>query len=99
MPLSKAKIRWSYLIALLLMLLSYGLIFFIIGKLNRETDWVTHSYTVIQKINSIQVDVAEAETGVRGYVLTNDFQFLRPYHAASKKSGGYLRPVKNINQR
>lgn len=85
MPLSKAKIRWSYLIALLLMLLSYGLIFFIIGKLNRETDWVTHSYTVIQKINSIQVDVAEAETGVRGYVLTNDFQFLRPYHAASKR--------------
>lgn len=85
MPLSKAKIRWSYMIALLLMLLSYGLIFFIIGKLNRETDWVTHSYTVIQKINSIQVDVAEAETGVRGYVLTNDFRFLRPYHAASKR--------------
>lgn len=85
MPLSKAKIRWSYLIALLLMLLSYGLIFYIIGKLNRETDWVTHSYTVIQKINSIQADVAEAETGVRGYILTNDFRFLKPYHSASKR--------------
>lgn len=85
MPLSKAKIRWSYLVALLLMLLSYGLIFYVIGNFARETNSLTHSYTVVQRITSIQSDIAEAESGVRGYILTNDYRYLSPYHSASKR--------------
>ena len=85
MPLSRAKIRWGYLIALLLMLLSYGLIFFIIRKLATETNWVTHSYNVIQKMDQIKGDISDAETGVRGYLLTNDYRFLKPYNDGSRK--------------
>lgn len=84
MPLSRAKIRWGYLIALLLMLLSYGLIFFIIRKLANETNWVTHSYNVIQKMDQIKGDIADAETGVRGYLLTNDYRYLKPYNDGSR---------------
>ena len=67
------------------MLLSYGLIFFIIGKLNRETSWVTHSYAVIQKLETVKAELTDAETGVRGYILTNDFRFLKPYHSGSRR--------------
>lgn len=84
MPLSKVKIRWGYLIALLLMLVSYGLIFYIIGKLDRETSWVTHSYSIINKLEGIKANISQAETGVRGYLLTNDYQYLQSYHSGSR---------------
>jgi CHASE3 domain sensor protein len=98
MPLSKVKIRWGYLIALLLMLLSYGLIFFIIGNLARETGWVTHSYNVIQKMESIKAEMTDAETGVRGYLITNDFYYLRPYHSGSRNVVPLYEQLKDLTK-
>ncbi len=85
MPLTKLKIRWSYLIAFLLLLISYTLIFLIIRKLASETDSITHSYDVVSNLESIKSEIIDAETGVRGYVLTKDSGFLKPYLTGSVK--------------
>lgn len=78
------KIRWGYIIAFFMLLLSYFFIFFTIRKLRIETKWTTHSYQVINILHSIKGELTDAETGVRGYLLTKDEKFLEPYQSGSK---------------
>jgi len=81
----KIKNRWGYLIAFLMLLISYFLIFFIISKLAREAGRVSHSYDIINNLESIKAEITDAETGVRGYAITKDVRFLKPYNTGSKK--------------
>src|SRR6266496_5007662 len=71
---------WSgYFIAFLLLSVSYFLIFFIIRKLAKEADGVSHTYTVLNHLEILKGDITDAETGARGYVITKDIRFLAPY--------------------
>lgn len=69
------------------MLISYTMIFMIIRRLVRETGWVTHSYMIINKLESLKGEITDAETGVRGYILTNDYNFLKPYNSGARNTG------------
>ena len=89
----KIKNRWGYLIAFLMLLISYFLIFFIIKKLAREAQSVSHSYDVINNLESIKGEITDAETGVRGYVITKDVRFLKPYNTGSKKVTALFRQL------
>lgn len=84
MPLSKLNIKWGYLVAFLLLILSYFFIFYIISELGRQTEKVKHSYAVINNLESIKTELIDAETGVRGYLLTSEVRFLKPYNTGSK---------------
>ena len=76
---------WSgYFIAFLLLSISYFLIFFIIRKLAKEADGVSHTYSVINHLEMLKGDIIDAETGARGYILTKDIRFLAPYDNSLK---------------
>jgi signal transduction histidine kinase len=45
----------------------------------REYDWVTNSYKAENKIGELKNSIVEAETSVRGYYITKDQAFLRPF--------------------
>ena len=79
------KNRWGYVIAFLLLLISYFLIFFIINTLEKDANSVSHSYAIINNLESIKAEITDAETGVRGYMLTGDVGFLKPYNSGSKQ--------------
>jgi signal transduction histidine kinase len=81
----KIKNRWGYVIAFLLLLISYFLIFFIINKLEEDATSVSHSYSIINSLESIKAEITDAETGVQGYLITNDIGFLKPYNSGSKQ--------------
>ena len=81
----KIRSRSGYLIAFLLLLISYFLIFFIIKKLVKEAARVSHSYDLINNLESIKAEITDAETGVRGYAITKDVRFLKPYNSGSKR--------------
>jgi signal transduction histidine kinase len=81
----KAKIRSGYIVAFLLLLISYFLIFYIIQKLAQGTKAVAHTYVIINKLESLKAGVTDAETGVRGYVITREESFLEPYDTAMKQ--------------
>lgn len=85
MPLTKGTIRWGYFIAFILLLISYFLIFFTIHKQKSEIERVNNSYSVITNLEMIKSEITDAETGVRGYVITKDSLFLRPYYSGSQK--------------
>jgi signal transduction histidine kinase len=83
MPLSKGTIRWGYFIAFVLLLISYLLVFITIYKQKSETRRVTHSYSVITNLEMLKSEITDAETGVRGFLLTKDERFLAPYRSGA----------------
>ena len=79
MPLRK-KIRTGYVIAFILLIISYFFIFRSTWTVQKEYDWVTNSYKAENKIGELKNAIVEAETSVRGYYITKDQAFLKTYH-------------------
>ncbi|MGL1861751.1 MAG: CHASE3 domain-containing protein [Pseudodesulfovibrio sp.] len=48
-------------------------------------DWITHTYNVIISAKDILGDAVDMETGMRGYLLAGQEQFLDPYKNGSAK--------------
>ncbi len=44
--------------------------------------WVDHTHRVVEQIDTTLSALKDAETAQRGYLLTGDPDYLRPYHAA-----------------
>jgi signal transduction histidine kinase len=78
----KGKVWSGYILAFVLLLVSYFLIFYTMRKSIQETDSVNHTYGVINKLETLKTEVTEAETGVRGFIITKDRRFLEPYTIA-----------------
>jgi PAS domain S-box-containing protein len=52
------------------------------GQAMVANDWITHTQTVITESDRLLITALDAETGVRGYVITGDEDFLQPYDEA-----------------
>ena len=78
MPLRR-KIRTGYIIAFVLLMISYFFIFRSTWTVQKEYDWVTNSYKAENKIGELKNSIIEIETAVRGYYITKDQAFLRTY--------------------
>jgi signal transduction histidine kinase/CheY-like chemotaxis protein/CHASE3 domain sensor protein len=47
----------------------------------RKSDaWETHTHEVINKIQDIELEIVNAETGLRGFIITGNEDFLVPYN-------------------
>jgi signal transduction histidine kinase/DNA-binding response OmpR family regulator len=57
----------------------------IIAYLINVLSWVEHSERVIGKANEVSRMAADMEAGMRGYLLSGDNEFLRPYSEAKPK--------------
>lgn len=97
MPLSNTKVRSGFIIAFLLLLVSYFLIFFIVRKVVDETESVSHSYTIINKLEQLKAGVVDAETGLRGYLLTKDQRLLAPYRTGINNGVQIHRELVNLS--
>jgi len=49
------------------------------NELDRE--WVTHTLLVVEKLQEVRIDITQAETGQRGYMLTGQDRYLQLYGA------------------
>lgn len=55
------------------------ILFWQIIRLVSSTDWVDHSDRVIAQVHLVEKEVLDLETGLRGFVITNDNAFLTPF--------------------
>ena len=68
----------AFAILLLVAVLSYS-------SLVRSADdrrWVTHTRLVLEQVDTLQIDLTNAETGQRGYIITGEESYLQPYNYA-----------------
>ncbi len=57
-----------------------------IRSLLESARWVDHTDSVIFRLESALSTLKDAETGQRGYLLTGDTTFLRPYYGSQQKA-------------
>ncbi|MEO8405549.1 MAG: CHASE3 domain-containing protein, partial [Chitinophagaceae bacterium] len=91
----KGRVWSGYLLAFLLLLISYILIFYTMRRSVQQTNSVAHTYMVINKLEALRGEITEAETGVRGYVISHDLRFLQPYKDASQNIPVIYKELKN----
>jgi signal transduction histidine kinase len=60
-------------------MITYFFIFMATWNLQKEYDSVTNSYKAQNKIGELKNSIVEVETSMRGYYITNDSSFLKPY--------------------
>ncbi len=53
-----------------------------VRRLTAAQEWVDHTDVVLSQSRLLLRSIVDQETGLRGYILTRDEQFLQPYHAA-----------------
>lgn len=55
-----------------------------IQSIRSNNEWTTHTYRVIELGQSALLAMVNKETGVRGYLIAGDPQFLEPFHAGGQ---------------
>jgi PAS domain S-box-containing protein len=65
--------------SILLTIISGGLKFYNVREKAHTTSLVTHTYDVIQESSELLSLLLDVETSQRGYILTQDSAYLRPY--------------------
>jgi signal transduction histidine kinase len=76
------RLRAGYATAFILLLVSYFLTLLANHQLIEKTKWVNHTNEVIKNLEGLSSGIKDAETGVRGYIITKDSIFLSPYKTA-----------------
>ena len=73
----------NYLVvSILLTLLSGAIKYYNVSEKKETIDLLTHEQVIIRESYSLLTSVLDAETGQRGFILTNDSAYLHPYQAS-----------------
>lgn len=73
------KVRWGYFIAFIILLITYILTFYSSKELLKQASMVNHTNLVINTLDNLEESIIIAESSVRGYLLTNNDNFLSDY--------------------
>ncbi|HEY1366564.1 MAG TPA: CHASE3 domain-containing protein [Gaiellaceae bacterium] len=66
----------------------FGILLRAVGDLRGSVRWTNHSSEVLTAANRLQKDVLDLEASSRGFVITRDEKFLRPWVAAQRNEPG-----------
>jgi two-component system, chemotaxis family, sensor kinase CheA len=79
------KMIAGYLFILICLVVSLLIVMNRMSALQEEVDFISqHDMEVHNLANQIQKNVLDMETGMRGYVITGNEEYLEPYHLASR---------------
>ena len=76
------KIVSGYALALVLTVIIGVISFFSMRSLNQTAHWVDHTHLVLAQLDKITSGLKDAETGQRGFLITNLENYLEPYTTA-----------------
>jgi len=87
-------LRAGYTTAFILLLVSYFLTLLANNQLIEKTKWVNHTNEVIKNLEGLNSSIKDAETGVRGFIITKDSNFLLPYKIGTPMVDSFFSSIK-----
>jgi len=87
------RIIAGYIIAFILLLISYLITFYSNRALIKQTESVDHTNAVITNLSNLQSSVTDAETGIRGFLNSKDTAFLSPFYGSILSSKMFFKAV------
>ncbi|MBB2146950.1 response regulator [Pedobacter sp. LMG 31464] len=76
----KQQVLTGFTVSLLFVVISALVSYLSINSLRENTNWQAHTYEVIDLSKKIELHILHTETGMRGYVITQNRDYLDPYH-------------------
>lgn len=67
-----------------------------LNKMSETSGWVRHTQTVLEEAAAIVASAVDMETGMRGYLLAGEEQFLAPYNAGEEKAYSTLAQLREV---
>ncbi|MCH5686811.1 CHASE3 domain-containing protein [Niabella sp. W65] len=95
------KLQIGFGISLLILLLSSSASYISIREQISNRSQVIHTQRTIRSANQVLMDLQNAETGLRGFLLTGTYSFLDPYYQSVKslpRSIEYARDLVQDNE-
>ena len=92
----KQQVFTGFAISLLFVLLSAITSFLSVKNLQQDAAWQSHTHQVINTAERINLELSNAESGIRGYVITGVPKYLDPYHNNSNLVLITLRELKQL---
>ncbi len=59
----------------------------------------THTYQVLSQLEDLNLQLTNAETGQRGYIITGEQRYLEPYNAAIQLLNQKVQGTSKVNSR
>ncbi|MBK9570129.1 MAG: CHASE3 domain-containing protein [Chitinophagaceae bacterium] len=87
------RFRQGYGVAFFLLLFAYFSTFYANRQLLNQSGKVEHSNKVIANLEIMLSELKDAETYVRGYVITKQPEFLSPYYGSGEKADSLFNVV------
>ncbi len=81
----KQQVLTGFTVSLIFVVISALVSYLSINSLNENTNWQSHTYEVIDLSKKIEIHLLHAETGLRGYVITQNSNYLDPYNENANK--------------
>lgn len=86
----KRNLIISTSVSMLILLISSVASFLSIRNLLKSNEWVTHTQEVIYNLNETHSVMLDAQTGIRGFLLTGKQDFLKRYDDSETDTDKYL---------
>lgn len=83
---TKPKVLMAVAVPLLLTLVIGGIALVNLARMDRTQGWVDHTHNVLKGASDIVASAADMETGLRGYLLAGQEQFLEPYVGGNERA-------------
>ncbi|CAM4164120.1 Signal transduction histidine kinase [Pedobacter westerhofensis] len=81
----RQQVVFGFTLSLLFVLISAITSYISIKSMNDDSSWESHTYDVIDHAQNLEVRILNAETGLRGFILTQRTQYLNPYNENANK--------------
>jgi methyl-accepting chemotaxis protein len=75
-----AKIGSGFAVSVAILVIVGAASYRSMNRLTEAAELVTHTNRVLERLDGLQLGLANAETGQRGYIITSDEAYLEPYH-------------------
>ncbi|WP_417844005.1 methyl-accepting chemotaxis protein [Thalassospira sp.] len=92
----KLKVLFGILSPLLFLLVLAGVSVFSIRSMLSTSKWVEHTNEVLIDIETITASAINMETGMRGYLLSGNEDFLAPYNEGEKNVYSQIENLKKV---
>ncbi|MBS7232115.1 response regulator [Flavobacterium psychroterrae] len=92
----KRNLLISSMVSLLVLMISSTASFLSIKSLLNSNFWVNHTQEVIYNLNEGSAIIIEAQTSMRGYLITGEEQFVDRYNDAEIRSNAYFEKVSEL---
>lgn len=77
----RPKLFAGFSVPVILTTMLVGVIYSTLSALNESSRWVNHTHEAIDYSQDILTSLVNMETGLRGYLVAGDEEFLEPFHA------------------